>query len=139
MLLLSGTLEFTKRNVKKTCYATRVLYVKTVCKNVRHNENNFPDMDGTVLDFAGQGSELPGAISYCAQHKFYILKELKFSIRDGLKKGMYLVPIPTYVCFIPINMGIKTFRFTGKSTVAKNLSEFLIILLILDSTGNLVL
>lgn len=59
-----------EENLLKLCHKV------TVClrgKNMRHNENNFPDMDETMLVFAGQGTKLPSEISYCVQHKFYIL------------------------------------------------------------------
>lgn len=48
-------------------------------------------------------------------------------IWDGLEQGTYLLLVPTYEHFIQINMRMKTFTFTGKSTVTKDLSTFLII------------
>lgn len=49
-------------------------------------------------------------------------------IWDGLEKGIYLVLVPTYEHFIKINMGIKTFLFTGKSAFTKNLFNFLVLI-----------
>lgn len=40
---------------------------------------------------------------------------------------MHLVPMPAHVCFIPLNTGVKTSTFTGKSVAAKSISDFLII------------
>lgn len=81
MVLLNGdTADRNSRIYKEECKKTQNLlklcHKVTGClrgKSVRHNENNSPDVDGTVLVFAGQGSEFPGEISYCVQHKFYML------------------------------------------------------------------
>lgn len=79
MVLLNGDTADRNSRIYKEEHEKNLLKLRhrvTGClrgKNVRRNENNSPDMDGTVLVFAGQGSELSREISYCVQHKFYIL------------------------------------------------------------------